>query len=110
MAFNLNGLNLNPSVLDALARAVLTDANTIDRANLGAQSMTSANAHHFPLLKRYGMTAPHVSGHPKTLSQMHRSNFTNQLLVNYVLNKPLPVRNPIPKGRGFVRLYFPKLT
>jgi hypothetical protein len=91
MAFNLNGFNFNPSVLDALARAVFSDADIINRANLGAQSMPSPNAHHFPLLKRYRRTAFHVSGHPKTLSQMHRSNFTNQLLVNYVLNKTLPM-------------------
>lgn len=93
MAFNLNGFNFNHSVLNASGRPVLTYADIINRANLGTQSMHSPNAHHFPLLKRDVMTAPHQSGYPKTLSQMHRSDFTNQLLVNYVRNKPLPMNH-----------------
>jgi photosystem II P680 reaction center D1 protein len=50
MAFNLNGFNFNHSVLDASGRPVLTYADIINRANLGAQSMHAPNAHHFPLL------------------------------------------------------------
>ena len=42
MAFNLNGFNFNHSVLDASGRPMLTYADIINRANLGAQSM------HFP--------------------------------------------------------------
>jgi photosystem II P680 reaction center D1 protein len=49
MAFNLNGFNFNHSVLDASGRPVLTDADIINRANLGDRSMYSPNLHPFPL-------------------------------------------------------------
>lgn len=50
MAFNLNGFNFNHSVLDSAGRPIPTYADIINRADLGAQSMHSPNAHHFPLL------------------------------------------------------------
>ena len=48
MAFNLNGFNFNSSVLDSSGRTIGTDADILNRANLGIQVMHSPNAHHFP--------------------------------------------------------------
>jgi photosystem II P680 reaction center D1 protein len=48
MGFNLNGFNFNHSVLDAQGRIIATDADIINRANLGFQAMNSPNAHNFP--------------------------------------------------------------
>jgi photosystem II P680 reaction center D1 protein len=50
MAFNLNGFNFNHSVLDQQGRVIRTDADLLNRANLGLQVMHSPNTHHFPLL------------------------------------------------------------
>jgi photosystem II P680 reaction center D1 protein len=50
MAFNLNGLNFNHSVLDSSGRFIPTYADVINYADLGIQSMHSPNSHHFPLL------------------------------------------------------------
>jgi photosystem II P680 reaction center D1 protein len=49
MAFNLNGFNFNQSILDSQGRVINTDADLINRANLGIQAMHSPNAHNFPL-------------------------------------------------------------
>ena len=50
MAFNLNGFNFNQSILDSRGRAIRTDADLINRANLGIQAMHAPNTHHFPEL------------------------------------------------------------
>ena len=49
MAFNLNGFNFNQSILDAQGHIIRSDADMLNRANLGIQVMHSPNAHHFPL-------------------------------------------------------------
>jgi photosystem II P680 reaction center D1 protein len=49
MAFNLNGLNLNQSVIDSQGRVLNTWADIINRANLGMEVMHERNAHNFPL-------------------------------------------------------------
>ena len=50
MAFNLNGFNFNQSILDSQGRVIPSDADVLNRANLGIQAMHSPNAHHFPLI------------------------------------------------------------
>ncbi len=50
MAFNLNGLNFNQSVLDSQGHVIRTDADILNRADLGIQAMHAPNTHHFPLL------------------------------------------------------------
>ncbi len=50
MAFNLNGFNFNQSILDSQGRVIHSDADLLNRANLGIQAMHSPNAHHFPLI------------------------------------------------------------
>ena len=49
MSFNLNGFNFNNSILDSQGRAIHSDADLLNRANIGIHSMHSPNAHHFPL-------------------------------------------------------------
>ena len=49
MAFNLNGLNFNQSIVDSQGRVVNTWADIINRANLGMEVMHERNAHNFPL-------------------------------------------------------------
>ncbi|KAJ1683729.1 hypothetical protein LUZ63_021047 [Rhynchospora breviuscula] len=49
MAFNLNGFNLNQSVVDSQGRVINTWADIINRANLGMEVMHERNAHNFPL-------------------------------------------------------------
>ncbi|WP_013323757.1 photosystem II q(b) protein [Gloeothece verrucosa] len=49
MAFNLNGFNFNQSVIDSQGHPIYTDADLLNRANLGLRAMHSPNAHHFPL-------------------------------------------------------------
>jgi len=49
MAFNLNGLNFNQSVLDARGSVVNTWADILNRSNLGMEVMHERNAHNFPL-------------------------------------------------------------
>lgn len=48
MAFNLNGFNFNQSILDSQGHVIYSDADLLNRANLGIQAMHSPNAHHFP--------------------------------------------------------------
>ena len=50
MAFNLNGFNFNHSILDSQGHVIHTDADILNRANLGIQAMQAPNTHHFPLL------------------------------------------------------------
>ena len=49
MAFNLNGLNFNQSVVDSQGRVINTWADIINRANFGIEVMHERNAHNFPL-------------------------------------------------------------
>lgn len=49
MAFNLNGLNFNQSILDSQGRIINTWADILNRANLGIEVMHERNAHNFPL-------------------------------------------------------------
>ncbi|MGB7415649.1 MAG: photosystem II q(b) protein [Thermosynechococcaceae cyanobacterium] len=49
MSFNLNGFNFNHSVLDSRGQVIRTDADLLNRANLGFQAMHSVNTHHFPM-------------------------------------------------------------
>jgi photosystem II P680 reaction center D1 protein len=49
MAFNLNGLNFNQSILDSDGRVVNTFADILNRANLGLEVVHERNAHSFPL-------------------------------------------------------------
>jgi photosystem II P680 reaction center D1 protein len=58
MAFNLNGFNFQHSILDAQGRVIATNADIINRADLGIQAMHSPNAHHFPLLLASGDAVP----------------------------------------------------
>jgi photosystem II P680 reaction center D1 protein len=49
MAFNLNGLNFNQSILDSQGYVISTWADILNRANLGMEVMHERNAHNFPL-------------------------------------------------------------
>jgi len=49
MAFNLNGLNFNQSIVDPEGRLVNSWADIVNRADLGMEVMHERNAHNFPL-------------------------------------------------------------
>jgi photosystem II P680 reaction center D1 protein len=49
MAFNLNGLNFNQSILDNQGHVIKTWADILNSANLGFEVMHERNAHNFPL-------------------------------------------------------------
>jgi photosystem II P680 reaction center D1 protein len=49
MAFNLNGLNFNESLVDSSNRLVASWADVLNRADLGMEVMHERNAHNFPL-------------------------------------------------------------
>ena len=49
MAFNLNGLNFNQSILDHQGHVVPTWADILNRAGLGFEVVHERNAHNFPL-------------------------------------------------------------
>ena len=51
MAFNLNGLNFNQSILDSSGHLILSLswADIVNRADLGMEVMHERNAHNFPL-------------------------------------------------------------
>jgi photosystem II P680 reaction center D1 protein len=49
MAFNLNGLNFNQSILDSQGLVLNTWADVLNRAGLGMEVMHERNAHNFPL-------------------------------------------------------------
>jgi photosystem II P680 reaction center D1 protein len=49
MAFNLNGLNFNQSILDSRGCVISTWADILNRSNLGMEVMYERNAHNFPL-------------------------------------------------------------
>eukprot|EP00977_Amphora_coffeiformis_P017963 scaffold6061_cov156-Amphora_coffeaeformis.AAC.1 len=58
VAFNLNGLNFNQSLVDSQGRVVNTWADIINRANLGTEVMHERNAHNFPLDLASGEVVP----------------------------------------------------
>jgi photosystem II P680 reaction center D1 protein len=49
MAFNLNGLNFNQSIVDSSGHLVNSWADILNRADLGLEVMHERNAHNFPL-------------------------------------------------------------
>jgi len=49
MAFNLNGLNFNQSIIDSQGRVINSWADVLNRSNLGIEVMHERNAHNFPL-------------------------------------------------------------
>lgn len=49
MAFNLNGLNFNQSIIDSKGHLMKTWADIMNRADLGMEVMHERNAHNFPL-------------------------------------------------------------
>jgi len=49
MAFNLNGLNFNQSIVDSMGHLVNSLADIVNRADLGMEVMHERNAHNFPL-------------------------------------------------------------
>jgi photosystem II P680 reaction center D1 protein len=49
MAFNLNGLNFNQSMIDGRAHLLNSWADILNRADLGLEVMHERNAHNFPL-------------------------------------------------------------
>ncbi len=49
MAFNLNGLNFNQSIIDSSGHLRKSWADIINRADLGMEVMHERNAHNFPL-------------------------------------------------------------
>jgi photosystem II P680 reaction center D1 protein len=49
MAFNLNGISFNHSILDSVGRVVGSWADVLNRANIGMEVMHERNAHNFPL-------------------------------------------------------------
>ena len=49
MAFNLNGLNFNQSIIDNQDHVINTWADVLNRADLGLEVMHERNAHNFPL-------------------------------------------------------------
>ena len=58
MAFNLNGFNFNHAILDSRGTVISTDAEMLNRANLGIQAMHAPNTHHFPILLSSGEPVP----------------------------------------------------
>lgn len=58
MAFNLNGLNFNQSILDSQGQVIPTNADLLNRATLGIQVMHAPNTHHFPEALASGEAIP----------------------------------------------------
>jgi photosystem II P680 reaction center D1 protein len=49
MAFNLNGLNFNESIIDPSGHLINSWADIMNRTDLGMELMHERNAHNFPL-------------------------------------------------------------
>jgi photosystem II P680 reaction center D1 protein len=49
MAFNLNGLNFNQSIIDSSGHSINSWSDLVNRADLGLEVMHERNAHNFPL-------------------------------------------------------------
>ncbi|MBD2626509.1 Photosystem Q(B) protein 1 [Trichormus variabilis] len=58
MSFNLNGFNFNHSILDSQGAVIRTDADILNRANLGIQAMHAPNVHNFPIIMSSGEPIP----------------------------------------------------
>ncbi|MBD2506390.1 Photosystem Q(B) protein 1 [Nostoc muscorum FACHB-395] len=58
MAFNINGLNFNHSILDSRGEVIRTNADILNRANLGINAMHAPNVHNFPLVLSSGQPIP----------------------------------------------------
>ena len=58
MSFNLNGFNFNHSILDSQGHPIYTDADLLNRANIGIHSMHAPNTHNFPLSLASGEPIP----------------------------------------------------
>lgn len=58
MSFNVNGFNFNHSILDSQGHVIPTEADLINRANIGIQAMHSPNAHNFPIVMASGEPVP----------------------------------------------------
>ncbi|MHC0061729.1 Photosystem Q(B) protein 1 [Nostoc sp. UIC 10890] len=58
MAFNINGLNFNHSILDSRGEVIRTNADMLNRANLGINAMHAPNVHNFPLVLSSGQPIP----------------------------------------------------
>ena len=59
MAFNLNGLNFNESIIDSQCHLIFSWADIINRADLGLEVMHERNAHNLPLdLARLDLLSP----------------------------------------------------
>jgi len=65
MAFNLNGFNFNQSILDSQGIVISTDADLLNRANIGIQVMHAPNTHHFPEVLASGDAVPMSFAVPK---------------------------------------------
>lgn len=68
MSFNLNGFNFNQSIVDSTGRPIRTDADLLNRANIGLQVMHAPNTHHFPIemaatgVSPVALVAPDLAG------------------------------------------------
>lgn len=58
MAFNLNGFNFHHAILDSRGDVIRTDADVLNRANLGIVAMHAPNVHNFPLVLSSGQAIP----------------------------------------------------
>ncbi|MCX7597168.1 MAG: Photosystem Q(B) protein 1, partial [Fischerella sp.] len=58
VALNLNGFNFNHSVLDSRGAPIPTDADLLNRANLGLEAMYAPNTHNFPPILSSGIPFP----------------------------------------------------
>ncbi|WP_353932095.1 Photosystem Q(B) protein 1 [Okeanomitos corallinicola TIOX110] len=58
MAFNLNGFNFHHSILDSRGMVVRTEADLLNRANLGILAMHAPNVHIFPVIMSCGEAIP----------------------------------------------------
>jgi photosystem II P680 reaction center D1 protein len=58
MGFGVNGLNFHHSILDSQGRVIQTEADLLNRADLGIQAMHAPNVHHFPMVLSSGEAIP----------------------------------------------------
>lgn len=58
MSFNLNGFNFNHSILDSSGHVIPSEADILNRANLGIQVMHAPNTHIFPNVLSGGAAIP----------------------------------------------------
>ena len=59
ISFNLNGFNFQQSILDDFGHPIRTDADLLNRADIGIQVMRSPNGHNFPV--PLALTSPDIS-------------------------------------------------